>query len=540
MAHQIADLVEHVVDVVPDRMALIDPRRRLTYAQLEAEANQFAHHLLASGLRYGEHVGVMARSSIDHAIALLGCFKARVVPININYRYVHNELDYVVDNAQLAALVHEAAFSPLFDEVLPKHPGVRHVLVMHADSGPMPTKYSFARWSEAIPAADPVRDFGERSADDIYIVYTGGTTGYPKGVMWRHGDVWRTLGSGIDLTTHEYLDEYDQSRAAAALEKPMVALQLGPLMHGNGQWGMLLRLFTGHTVVLLPKFDPAEVWRTIEREGVNSISLIGDAMARPLIEELERGDYDASTLKMITNSSAILSTEVKQRWLHTFAGLTIVDVIGSSETGVSGNGRVDLASVDQGTLVAIGPDAVVLGDDDRVIDLDTEVGTIGRLARTGHIPLGYFADEKKTAETFPVIDGVRYVVPGDFVRVEAGRKLTLLGRGSASINTGGEKVYPEEVESALKTHPAIFDAMVLGLPDPVYGQRVAALVQPREGAELDPDAVRDHLRTMLSGYKLPKSFYQVDAVPRHPTGKADHRRGNQLARSLAAEESELA
>ena len=351
--------------------------------------------------------------------------------------------------------------------------------------------------------------------------------------MWRHEDVWRTLGGGLDFVTGEPVEEHDQSRAALTGPQ-LTCLHLGPIMHANGQWGMLLRFFGGHTNVLLAKFDPAQVWRTVEAERVNTLSLIGDAMARPLIEEHERGAYDASSLATVTSAAAIFSVEVKQRWLRRLPDVVVLDVIGSSETGMTGNGRIRTETLaDKGSLVEVGPETVVIDEQDRILDLEADVGAIGRMARRGSIPLGYLGDPEKTARIFRTIDGVRHAVPGDYVQIEPGGRLTLLGRGSGCINTGGEKVYPEEVEVALKSHPDVFDAVVLGLPDPTYGQQVAALLQARPGVELDVEDVRRRLRTRLSGYKVPRTVHVVDRIPRHVTGKADYRQARELADTLA-------
>lgn len=539
MALNIADLFEHVVDAVPDRLALIIGEDRLTYAELDARANRFAHHLAEAGIKPGEHVGLMARNVTDHVSAMIGTFKAQAVPININYRYVEGELSYLIDNSEMIALVHEARFSPILDQVLPQHDAVREVLVIPDGTDLAPTAYASKNWTAAMAAQLDSRGFGERSSDQIFIVYTGGTTGYPKGVMWRHEDVWRTLGGGIDFATRERLEEFDQSRAAGANPHPLTCLQLGPIMHGNGQWGMLMRFFTGHTNVLLPKFDPAEIWRTVEKEKVQSISLIGDAMARPLIEELEQGEYDVNSLVTVNSAAAIFSVEVKERWLDRLPDLILMDIIGSSETGFTGNGRIEKGNLaDKGSLVNIGVDTAVLDEEMNVIDPVAGVGRTGLMARSGNIPVGYFGDPEKSARTFVEIDGARYAVPGDWVQIEPDLKLTLLGRGSNCINTGGEKVYPEEVEVALKSHPAVFDTLVMGLPDPTFGQRVAALIEARPGKEVDFDDVRAHLRTRVSGYKIPRTIHVVPTIPRHVTGKADYTKAREISDSLAVQESE--
>ncbi|WP_235737748.1 acyl-CoA synthetase [Nocardioides alcanivorans] len=527
MALTIADLFEHVVDVCPDRTALIIGDERLTYAELEARSNAFAHHLLEQDIRTGDHVGLMARNVTDHVVAMLAIFKIRAVPININYRYVPAELSYLLDNSGMVALIHERQYTPVLTEALGERT-LRAVTVIEDDTTHVPT-YPTTAWAEAMAGQSTDRDFEERSADDIYIVYTGGTTGYPKGVMWRHEDVWRTLGGGIDFATGERLHEHSQSQLAAATAHPLTCMHLGPIMHANGQWGLLLRLFGGHTNVLLPRFDPAEIWQTLERERVQTISMIGDAMARPLIEEHDRGEYDARTLAVVTSAAAILSTEVKQRWLRSFPDLTLIDIIGASETGFTGNGTVSPDGTDRGTLVKIGPETAVVDEQHRLLDPDTDIGAVGLMARSGSIPIGYLGDPEKTARTFLEIDGTRYAVPGDWVRIEPGRHLTLLGRGSGCINTGGEKVYPEEVEVALKAHPGVYDALVFALPDPRFGQQVAAVVEPRPGVELDLEEVRAHLRGHISGYKIPRTMLSVDRVPRHVTGKADYRTAQDLA-----------
>jgi acyl-CoA synthetase (AMP-forming)/AMP-acid ligase II len=533
MALNIADLFEHAVDAGPERLALVVGDRRLTYAELDALANRFAHHLLSSGIGRGDHVGLMARNVVEHVAAMIGTFKIRAVPININYRYVGSELDYLFGNSRMVALVHEARYAPVLDEVVPQHPAIRQVVMIEDGTDDAPTTYDAVPWSQAVPAKSAARDFEERSPDDLFIIYTGGTTGYPKGVMWRHEDVWRTLGGGIDFSTHERLGELDQSRQGAALAEPLVCLPLGPIMHANGQWGMLLRFFSGHTNVLLPKFEPADIWRTVETEKVRTLSLIGDAMARPLIEEYERGSYDASSLLTVNSAAAIFSVEVKERWLDALPDVIVADIIGSSETGFTGNGRVERKTLaDKGSLVSIGAEMAVLDEDGRVLDPATNVGVIGRMARSGSIPLGYFDDPVKTAEIFVVIDGTRYAVPGDYVQIEEGNKVTLLGRGSNCVNTGGEKVYPEEVEVALKSHPGIFDALVVGLPHPTYGQQVAALLEARPGVVVDFEEVRSHVRSHLSGYKVPREMRVVETVPRHVTGKPDYKTALEVLKAL--------
>ncbi|MER7607542.1 acyl-CoA synthetase [Nocardioides sp. NPDC127503] len=534
MAVQIADLFEHVVDVVPERPALIAGEVRYTYAELDAEANRFAHHLLGAGIEPGEHVGLMARNVAEHVVAMLGCFKARVVPINVNYRYLEAELDHLFENSGIVGLVHEDRYAPVLAGVVSGHEHLRHVMSIRDGSGES-AAYESIDWRTALDREPATRGFGERSADDVLIIYTGGTTGYPKGVVWRQEDAWRALGGGTDFATREPIEEFAPSRAAAENPSPLVSLQLGPIMHASGQWAMLMRFITGQTNVLLPKFDPPTIWRTFEAERINTISLVGDAMARPLIEEFERGAYDGSTLTTATSAAALFSVEVKERWIKAFPDAVVLDVIGSSETGMTGNGRIEHETLaDKGSLVHLGPGTAVVDERHRIID-PSEVGAIGLMARSGTIPIGYLGDPEKTARTFIEIDGIRYAVPGDYVQIEEGHRLTLLGRGTGCINTGGEKVFPEEVEVALKSHPGVFDTLVFALPDPTYGQQVAALIEPRPGVALDVEGVRAHLRTRLSGYKVPRTVHVVEKVPRHVTGKADYRRAREISDALCAE-----
>ncbi len=347
--------------------------------------------------------------------------------------------------------------------------------------------------------------------------------------MWRHEDFWRVLGGGIDFMAGTRLEEFDQSKSAATND-PMVTFPLSPLMHGGAQAAMLMHLFAGHLTILAPKFDPREVWEIVDREKVQLIFMTGDAMARPLIEEFERSSYDGSSLVAVASSAAIFSRPVKERWMAAFPNTFFTDSVGASETGFQGTGLQDKDNIKgEGAIISLGLESVVLDERNQVLDAGTAVGEIGRLARSGSVPVGYYKDEVKSAQTFIEVDGTRYSVPGDFVRLEGDNKVTLLGRGSNCINTGGEKVYPEEVENALKAHPDVFDVLVVGIADENYGQQVAAVIQPRVGTAPDLEGLRDFLRTSLSGYKLPRSVTLVDEIPRHATGKANYPKAKKLA-----------
>ena len=539
MALNIADLFEHAVDAAPDKPAVKVGDRVATYAELEADSNRLAHYLLAQGVKAGDHVAVYAKNSIEHVVAVLAVVKIRAVNINVNYRYVEGELNYLFDNADVVALIHERTYAPLVAKCLPNHDKLRTVVVVpdviEPDDASDISSYGGVLFSDAIDDQSAERDFEPRSADDLHIIYTGGTTGFPKGVMWRHEDFWRVLGGGIDFYSGDPLQEFDQSEQAK-LDGRMVTFPLSPLMHGGAQAGLLMHLFAGHLTVLEPKFDAKRTWEIIEREAVQLIFMTGDAMARPLIEEYERKaesgtPYDGSSLFAISSSAAIFSAAVKQRWMTAFPDSIFTDSVGASETGFQGMGMQDKdqkISTD-GPVVGLGPASVVISDEGHVLDLATNVGVVGRLGRGGSVPVGYYKDPEKSAQTFIQVDGVRYSVPGDFARIEEGNRVTLLGRGSNCVNTGGEKVYPEEVEMAIKGHPAVYDCLVVGLPDEKYGQTVAAVVQAREGHTVELEELRDFLRASLSGYKLPRALTLVPEIPRNATGKAQYPRAKEMA-----------
>src|SRR4051812_3360436 len=495
MALNIADLFEHAVDVVPDNPALKVLDRVVTYAELERESNKLAHHLASQGIGPGDHVGIYAKNSIEHVVALLAVLKIRAVSINVNYRYVEGELNYLFDNADVKALVFERPYAPIVASCAPQHEQLTVFVaipdVTDPDNDADISSFDGVALADAVEGQSETRDFGERSPDDLHIIYTGGTTGFPKGVMWRHEDFWRVLGGGIDFYTGEPLSEFDQSEQAKQ-DGRMITFPLSPLMHGGAQAGLLMHLFAGHLTILEPKFDPVRTWEVVAQDKVQMIFMTGDAMARPLIEEFERKaatgtPYDASSLFVVASSAAIFSPQVKERWMATFPDAIFSDSVGASETGFQGMGmqEKDKQISTDGPLVGLGPNSVVLDDHNVPMDLATSVGRIGRLARGGSVPVGYYKDPEKSAATFLEVDGQRYSVPGDFARIEEGGKVTLLGRGSNCVNTGGEKVYPEEVEMAIKSHPAVYDCLVVGVPDEKYGQAVAVVLELREGATLE-------------------------------------------------------
>jgi len=526
----LADLFELVVDTVPDRLALVAGDVRLSYGELDARANRFADHVVATGIATGAHVGILARNRTEWVEAMIGCFKSRTVPINLNFRYVAPELRFVIDNADLEVLVYERDLSQLVADSW-DGPTTRplHLLVVDdgtpvvgpdpiAAMGAVPTPYE-----EALATASDRRQITSRSPDDLYILYTGGTTGMPKGVMWRQEDIFfAAMGGGgwgaEPITTADEL----AGRLATDPTGRIPMLVVGPLMHGNAQWAMWNAFMMAGTTVLYTghRFDPDRLLRLIGDEAVVSTALVGDAMARPLSETLAAaapGTYDVSSLMVIGSGGAMLSAAVKADLAAQLPGAVIMDRFGSSESGAQGVVEVGAT----GPKFAMGDDTSVLDDD--LAPLSPGDGGIGRLARTGRIPLGYYKDEAKTEATFPTDGrGVRWSVPGDLASIGPDGVITVHGRGSASINSGGEKIFPEEVEAAVKAHPDVYDAIVVGLPDERFGERVAAVIRLRDTApDLSLDGLIEHCRDHVAGYKVPRQLLVVDEIPLTAAGKPD-------------------
>ncbi|MBV8950109.1 MAG: acyl-CoA synthetase [Actinobacteria bacterium] len=527
MEFNLADCFEVVVGAVPDREAVVAGERRLTYAQLDERVNRLAHHLAANGVGAGDHVALYLYNGSEYLESMLAAYKVRAVPINVNYRYVEEELRYVLDDSDAVAVVFHAEFAPKLASVRHRLPKLRTFVGVDDGSGAAATDLDAVGYEAALAAASPARDFAPRSADDLYILYTGGTTGMPKGVMWRHEDIFFGAFGGGGIGREVARPEELADRARDGRTRCLPAC---PFMHGTAHWMAFSAIYTGGTVVVSPdhRLDPVRVWELVAREHVNFLVIVGDAFARPLVEALDRlgPEVDVSGCSVILSGGAILSPSVKRALAERLPGTLIVDGYGSSESG----GQGQSVTVAGGEVSAVPRFAV--NDETTVLDDDLHpapAGVVGRLARRGRIPLGYYKDAEKTAATFPVVDGVRWAVPGDHARIEDDGSITLLGRGSVSINTGGEKVYPEEVEAALKGHPDVFDAVVVGVPDERWGERVVALVQLRAGRAPTFDALDTHVRTQVAGYKAPRDIVVVESVMRSPSGKPDYRWGKNTA-----------
>lgn len=541
MEFNLADLFEIVATTVPDRLALVAGDERRTYRELDERASRVAHHLLGVGITAGEHVAVYAWNRAEWLEAELGIYKARGAVINVNYRYVADELAYLLENSDAVAVVFERAFAPRLLAARAAAPALRHFVVLDDGSGDAESAAAVAElgavpYEEALGAASPARDFAARSADDPYILYTGGTTGLPKGVVWRSEDIFfAALGGGGFGQPPIKAPEELAGRVSLDDGAATVGVVNAPMMHGGGQWVTFISFFGGNTAVLNcdRHYDGDAVLRLAEREHASSIMVVGDAMARPLADALAApgARYDLAALTGVGSGGAILSKAVKEELRARVPGVIVTDSFGASETGAAGT-VLDFNGPAAGPRFTIGEFVTVLGEQGRRVEPGS--GQVGRLARRGHIPLAYYKDEEKTAATFVTdADGVRWVVPGDNAMIEADGTLNLLGRGSGCINTGGEKVYPEEVEATLKAHPEVFDAVVVGVPDDRLVERVAAIVTPRELARPSLEDLQVFCRTKLAGFKVPRQIQFTDDIPRTAVGKPDYRWAKRLAESSA-------
>ncbi|WP_433330455.1 acyl-CoA synthetase [Spirillospora sp. CA-294931] len=525
----LADLFESVADAVPDKLALVAGETRLTFAELDERANRVAHALAALGVGPGDHVSLLAYNRAEWVEAQIGIFKLRAVPINVNYRYTAHELAHVIGDSESVALVAERSLIARLGDARDALPHLRHVLVIEDGST---DAVSGTDYEDVVTAASGERDFGDRSPDDHYILYTGGTTGMPKGVVWRSEDIFMSALYGGNLLGEPVASPAELGEKAH--DGGMTTMVCAPMMHGAGMWAAWVALLAGSTLVLWSerRFDAERVLAVAAAEKAQAILLVGDAMARPLSDALAArpGAHDLSSLIAVATGGSATSPDVKARLHEQIPSLLmILDAYGGSESGAVGS-AVEPAPDGSPRFMPRSLDAAVLDASLRRIAPGSD--EIGVFARSGRIPLGYWKDEAKTARTFVTDDdGVRWALQGDMARVDAEGAIVLLGRGSLVINTGGEKVFVEEVEAALKTHPAVYDAIVVGVPDERLGSRIAAVVSqaPDADEKATPEALAEHLRRTLAGYKIPRDFQIVDEVRRSPAGKADYRWAKEIA-----------
>ncbi len=525
-----------VAAAIGDRELLIQGDQRFSYAQIVERSNRLAAYLHTRGLgchteRSGlaghevgqDLLGLYAYNGNEFVESLLGAFQARVAPFNVNFRYVKSELQYLLADSGATALVYHAAFAQRVAEVLPELPRLR-VLIQIADDSGNDLVHGAVDYDRIIRSSSPQPPPVQHSPDDLYVLYTGGTTGMPKGVLWRQHDIFMTSFGGRNIMTGEPAGSVDEIVARLAGSAGTKLMILPPLIHGAAQWSVMTALTTGQSVVfpsVVDHLDAEDVVRTIERERVSVVTVVGDAMARPLLAAIEKGIADVSSLGVIANGGALLTPFVKQRLIEALPNAVVVDGVGSSETGAQMHHMSASGAVSTGTFNA-GPDTFVAAEDLASI-LPRGHDGMGWLAQRGYVPLGYKGDAAKTAATFPVIGGVRYAVPGDRARHREDGSIELLGRDSVTINSGGEKIFVEEVETAIASHPAVADVVVAGRPSERWGQEVVAVVALAEGARADADDLVAHAAQSLARYKLPKAVVFRPVIERSPSGKADYR-----------------
>ena len=529
-------VAQAVAAAIPDRELLIQGERRYSYGQVIERSNRLAAYLHSRGLgcrtersalaghEVGQDLlGLYAYNGNEFVEALLGAFQARVAPFNVNFRYVKTELQYLLADSGATALIYHAVFAPRVAEILPNLPQLR-VLIQIADDSGNELLYGAVDYERIMASGSLEPPPVQPSPDDLYVLYTGGTTGMPKGVLWRQHDIFMTSFGGRNIMSGEPARSLDEIVAAAAANPGTKLMILPPLIHGAAQWSVMTAITTGQSVVfpsVVDHLDAEEVVRTIERERVMVVTVVGDAMARPLLAAIEKGIADVSSLAVIANGGALLTPYIKQRLIDVLPNTVVVDGVGSSETGAQMHHMSSSGAVSTGTFNA-GPDTFVAAEDLTAI-LEPGHEGMGWLAQRGYVPLGYKGDAAKTAKTFPVIDGVRYAVPGDRARHHFGGNVELLGRDSVTINSGGEKIFVEEVETAMASHPAVADVVVASRPSDRWGQEVVAVVALAEGVSADADELVAHAAQSLARYKLPKAIVFRPVIERSPSGKADYR-----------------
>ena len=539
MEFNAADIFEGVVDRVPDREAIVHGSTRLTYKELDARSNKAANALKKLGIKKGSHVGIYAFNCVEWLEIMLGAYKLCAIPININYRYVEEELKYLIENADMEAIFYHKQFSKKLENIKGQLSLLKSFICINDNSDDENVIDESFDFENLIANEDESRLRVQRSGDDQYILYTGGTTGMPKGVVWRMEDVLMTLGGGIDAVTGE---KYPTPEAFAdkCLQDQTIALALAPFMHGGAQWQSFNAFFSGWKLIINDQisFDADYIWEVVAKEKVMNLTIMGDAMGRPLCDALpkaiEKG-LDLSSLFVLSSTASVFSATIKDTILEFLPNLFLIDAVGSSETGATG---VNIHTKDGKLKDSGGGPKFTKPDFSEILNLDTkeiippsDTKTIGYLARKGHVPLAYYKDEEKSKKTFIDVNGERYSIPGDMAKYEADGQMTLLGRGSVSINSGGEKIFPEEVEMALKVHPNIFDCLVVGVKDDRWGQKVVAVIQRREDIEISLEEIKEVASKYIASYKMPKAIVFSELIERAPSGKPNYQWAQEYANS---------
>lgn len=532
-----ATLWESLTAAQPDHVAVVVGDTQLRWRDLEQRSARLAGAFGAHDIGAGSKVAQLLYNCPEYLESVFAAFKVRATPVNVNYRYLADEVAYILANSDAEVLVFHGSLADRLADVRSRTPHLR--LLLQVDDG-APLLDGALWYHEVLEAADPAAPI-ERSGDDLLFLYTGGTTGLPKGVMWRHVDLFGALAftgyvsAGLEVPTTS--DQVGAVAAALNAEgRSPVNLCAPPLMHGTALFLAISAFVMGGTVVLLGgrRFDADELWQLVEQHRVTQLSIVGDAFARPMVAALEAAaaagtSYRLESLQRIVSTGATLSAEHKRAFQHHAPQALIIDMIGASEGGPFAISMTMPGQAPADTAVFTAPPTAVVIDDTTGLPAERGSGVVGMLAVSGPMPTGYYGDEAKTATTFRTIDGVRYTVPGDYATIDTDGTVHLLGRGSVCINTGGEKVYPEEVEVAARSHPAVLDCTVVGVADSRFGEAVTLVASRQPGAAADDRDIIDHVRGRLAAYKAPKRVVWVDTIERSPSGKADYR----WARSVA-------
>jgi fatty-acyl-CoA synthase len=545
MSFDLSTIFHTVASTVPDREAIVWRDRRLTYAEVDTRVDGVAHYLVSRGLgchteradlanhQSGQdHMGLYLRNGNEHLEAWIGAYRARVAPFNINYRYVEQELIYLLTDANARALVYAGEFAPQVQSIRDRLPNLE-VLIQVDDGSGNPLLPGAVDYESITGTPEPAGGMPTPTGDDVYLLYTGGTTGMPKGVLWRQNDIFIAAMGGRPFGADKDLESYDEIVAQVReLHQKRSMVLIPPLMHGAAQWGGFNTISTGGLIAIpddVVRFDADAVLRLCERERIFTIPVVGDVMVRPLLDAYVAGDYDLSAVFVFSNGGAPLSPTVRDRLLTLLPHVMVLDSVGSSESGVllATVSSEDIAApTDTATFTPEPGTAVVSADCSTVLKPGEGEGW---LARRGWVPLGYLGDADKTARTFPTIDGVRWSIPGDRADYLADGRIRLLGRDSVTINSGGEKIFAEEVERAVASHPAVYDVTVTGRPSERWGNEVVAIVQFAEGKSATDAELAEACKAHIAKYKIPKAFIRVDKMVRSPSGKADYRWAKAIA-----------
>ena len=529
MAWTLADVWEAIAASQPERPALIQGDRVITWGEFDERADALAAHFIARGMARQAKVAAYLYNGPEYLESYFAAFKGGFAPVNTNYRYGPEEVRYLFDNADAEAVVFHTGFTELLEKIRPQLPKVKAWIAVAEPGHPVPG------WADdydaivaRVPAQRPVRAPWGVSGDDLLLLYTGGTTGMPKGVMWRQDDLFQVLGAGGNAAlgippATSIAELIERIHGPEHLRATMMTC--APLMHGTGQFSAFIAFNGGGTVCVLPsrKFNAIELWNEVQRLKITNIVIVGLAFSTPMLEALDAnpGSWDLSSVRSMSSSGSMWSQENKRGLLGHIPGAVIADSFGSSEAVGLGASASAAGAEAQTAAFMLGPNTGVFTEDGRRVEPGS--GERGLVAVTGFLPLGYYKDEEKTAKTFKIIEGVRWSVPGDWAEVNTDGTLKLLGRGSVCINTGGEKVFPEEVEEALKRHATVRDAVVVGVPDARFGERICAVVEPEAGAEPTLAELSQHVHSQLAGYKAPRELVVVDSIGRAPNGKVDYK-----------------